>query len=187
MNGPAVLVSLLKSSEDAKWPPRRWLSSARHSQTRCRRDAWEEAGQQRMRTLARSNAAGKMTNVEIPACLRTLFSFPLPSFSPQEQKKQKHHSEPFNRIRLVGLRTTCPSRERTAARRAGRAGDPESVKERGRAASGPGRRQPCPPLPPRCVCGCGASFPPPRCLSPTQDERLEGEHGRCVRASLPVL
>ena len=94
---------------------------------------------------------------------------------------------PFNRIRLVGLRTTCPSRERTAARRAGRAGDPESVKERGRAASGPGRRQPCPPLPPRCVCGCGASFPPPRCLSPTQDERLEGEHGRCVRASLPVL
>ena len=119
------------------------------------------------------------------SCLsaRTLL-LPSPFLLSARTKKAK---APFNRIRLVGLRTTCPSRERTAARRAGRAGDPESVKERGRAASGPGRRQPCPPLPPRCVCGCGASFPPPRCLSPTQDERLEGEHGRCVRASLPVL
>ena len=183
MNGPAELVSLLKSSEDAKWPPRRWLSSARHSQTRCRRDAWEEAGQQRMLTLARSNAAGKTAGRSRRSTQSLLPSLlpPLPSY-PARTKKA-----PFNRIRLVGLRTTCPSRERTAARRAGRAGDPESVKERGRAASGPGRRQPCPPLPPRCVCGCGASFPPPRCLSPTQDERLEGEHGRCVRASLPVL
>ena len=176
MNGLAVLVSLLKSSEDAKWPPRRWLSSARHSQTRCRRDAWEEAGQQRMLTLARSNAAVRM---KVAAC--PLPSSHLPSLSARTKKA------PFNRIRLVGLRTTCPSRERTAARRAGRAGDPGSVTERGRAASGPGRRQPCPPLPPRCVCGCGASFQPPRCLSPTQDERLEREHGRCVHASLPVL
>ena len=181
MNGPAELVSLLKSSEDAKWPPRRWLSSARHSQTRCRRDAWEEAGQQRMLTLARSNAAVKTAQQMDEALLPLLPSYPF-LLCPARTKKA-----PFNRIRLVGLRTTCPSRERTAARRAGRAGDPESVKERGRAASGPGRRQPCPPLPPRCVCGCGASFPPPRCLSPTQDERLEGEHGRCVRASLPVL
>ena len=178
MNGPAVLVSLLKSSEDAKWPPRRWLSSARHSQTRCRRDAWEEAGQQRMLTLARSNAAGTTD----------AGGYPLPFLAlPSVSRKNKKSKAPFNRIRLVGLRTTCPSRERTAARRAGRAGDPESVTERGRAVSGRGRRQPCPPLPPRCVCGCGASFPPPRCLSPTQDERLEREHGRCVHASLPVL